>query len=66
MLAVFPWLLTVVVVAGAMKREGLGPTSPSCRSYWARLDARAALCSRLTFSSDSWVSALRSQAFSNI
>src|SRR6516162_9670524 len=31
-----------------MKRGGSRRISPSCRSYWARLDARAALCSRIT------------------
>src|SRR5215469_13105765 len=34
-------------------------TSPSCRSYWAKLDARA-------FSSASWVSASRSQNLASV
>src|SRR5215471_12566360 len=42
-----------------MRCGGSRRTSPSCRSYWAKLDARA-------FSSTSWVSASRSQNLARV
>src|SRR6516165_4934357 len=39
--------------------DGLRRISPSCRSYWAKLDARG-------FSSTSWVSASRSQNLASV